>query len=211
MRQMYEFDQVTAKIEVEIQEELKEEDPNRFRQKINQLENKHANFRKLLQKRSKKWQKLIKTTTKSRIQNNKTLTKKVTKYNDSIKISSTQSGNYINNGHDILISREDSSNINLDESLISGCSSNLTVREEENHLNGNNRFTTDNRKAREKYRQRLNCTKETITTVKSNDVLTEDKQQGNKNGKSYAETVKYNEMNISNDTVNFSEIYNQLL
>ena len=42
---MYESDHVIAKIEVEIQEELKEEDPDRFQKKINQLENKHANFR----------------------------------------------------------------------------------------------------------------------------------------------------------------------
>ena len=86
---MYESDQVIVKIEKDIQEELKEEDPNRLRQKINQLENKHANFRKLLEKRrSKKWQK-FKTTTKSRIQKNMiTLTEKVTKNNDNIKISS---------------------------------------------------------------------------------------------------------------------------
>ena len=86
---MYESDQVIVKIEKDIQEELKEEDPNRLRQKINQLENKHANFRKLLEKRrSKKWQK-FKTTTKSRIRKNMiTLTEKVTKNNDNIKISS---------------------------------------------------------------------------------------------------------------------------
>ena len=48
---MYESDQIIAKIELDLQEELREEDPNRFRQKINQLENKYANFRKLLQKR----------------------------------------------------------------------------------------------------------------------------------------------------------------
>ena len=53
-------------------------------------------------------------------------------------------------------------------------------------------------------------TKETVTTVKSN-VLTEDKQQGNEKGKSYAAVVKYNRINICNDTVNLSEIYNQLL
>ena len=54
---MYKSDQVIAKIEVETEEELKEEDPNRFQQKINQLENKHANFRKVLEKRrSKTWQ-----------------------------------------------------------------------------------------------------------------------------------------------------------
>ena len=41
---MYESDHVIAKIEVEIQEELKEEEPDRFQKKINQLENKHANF-----------------------------------------------------------------------------------------------------------------------------------------------------------------------
>ena len=87
----------------------------------------------------------------------------------------------------------------------------MTVREEENHLNGINRFITDNRKTREKYKQRLNRTKETATTVKSNNVLTEDKQQGDENGKSYAEAIKYNRINISNDTVNSSEIYNQLL
>ena len=53
---MYESNQVIAKIEVEIQEEIKEEDLNRFRKKINQLENKHANFRKVIEKRrSKKW------------------------------------------------------------------------------------------------------------------------------------------------------------
>ena len=87
----------------------------------------------------------------------------------------------------------------------------MTVREEENHLNGINRFITDNRKTREKYKQRLNRTKETVATVKSNNVLTEDKEQGDENGKSYAEAVKYNRINISNDTVNLSEIYNQLL
>ena len=43
---IYESKQVIAKIEVEIQEELEEEDLNRFRKKINQLENNHANFRK---------------------------------------------------------------------------------------------------------------------------------------------------------------------
>ena len=86
----------------------------------------------------------------------------------------------------------------------------MTVREEENHLNGINRFITDNRKTREKYKQRLNRTKETATTVKSN-VLTEDKQQSNESGKPYAEVVKYNRINICNDTVNLSEIYNQLL
>ena len=55
----------------------------------------------------------------------------------------------------------------------------MTVREEENHLNGNSRFITDNRKATEKYKQRLNRTKETATTVKRNNVLTENKQPGN--------------------------------
>ena len=87
----------------------------------------------------------------------------------------------------------------------------MTAREEENHLNGINRFITDNRKTREKYKQRLNRTKETVTTVKSNNVSTKDKHQGDENGKSYAEAVKYNRINISNDTVNLSEIYNQLL
>ena len=114
---MYESDQIIAKIELDLQEELREEDPNRFRQKINQLENKYANFRKLLQKRRIKKQKKFKTTT-NRIQNNITRTKKVTKYNDSIKINSNQSGNYPNNGHNFLTSREGSSNINLNESLI---------------------------------------------------------------------------------------------
>ena len=52
--------------------------------------------------------------------------------------------------------------------------------------------------------KRLNRTKETVTTVKSNNVLTEDKQQGNENGHSYAEAVMYNRINISNDTVNLS-------
>ena len=46
--------------------------------------------------------------------------------------------------------------------------------------------------------KRLNRTKETVTTVKSNNVLTEDKQQGNENGQSYAEGVMCNRMNISN-------------
>ena len=60
---MYKSDQVIAKIEVEIEEELKEEDPNKFQQKINQLENKHANFRKVLEKRrSKTWQKFTAAT-----------------------------------------------------------------------------------------------------------------------------------------------------
>ena len=126
---------------------------------------------------------------------NITLTEKSTKNNDSIKISSNRSGNYPNNGHNILTSREGSSNINLDESLISGSSGNVTVREEENHLNGINRFITDNRKTREKYKI-LNRMKETVTTVKSN-VLTE--------------AVKCNRINISNDAVNLSKIYNQLL
>ena len=51
---MYESDQIIAKIELDLQEELREEDPNRFRQKINQLENEYTNFRKLLQKRRTK-------------------------------------------------------------------------------------------------------------------------------------------------------------
>ena len=77
----------------------------------NQLENKHANFRKVLEKRrSKKWQK-FKTATKSRIQSNIALTEKVTESRDSIKISSKQSGNYPNNGHNILTSREGSSKL----------------------------------------------------------------------------------------------------
>ena len=42
--------------------------------------------------RSKKWQN-FKTATKSRIQGNMTLTEKVNKNNDSIKISLNQSGN----------------------------------------------------------------------------------------------------------------------
>ena len=141
------------------------------------FQNKSINFRKVLEKRrSKKWQK-FKTATKSRIQSNITLTEKVTKNNDSIKISSNQSGNYSNNGRNILKSREGSGIINFNESLISGSSSNVTVREEENHLNGINRFITVNRKTREKYKQRLNRTKETATTVKINNVLTEDKHR----------------------------------
>ena len=178
---------------------------------ISQLENKHANFRIVPeQRRSKKWQK-FKTAAKSRIQSNITLTEKVTESRDSIKISSKQSGNCPNNGHNILTSRESSSNINLNKSLISGSSSNATGREEENHLNGINRFITDNRKTREKYKQRLYRTKETVTTVKNNNVLTEEKQQGDENRISYAEAVKYNRINNSNDTVNLSEIYNQFL
>ena len=49
----------------------------------------------------------------------------------------------------------------------------MNVREEENHLNGINRFITDNRKTREKCKQRLSRTKETVTAV---NVLTEDKK-----------------------------------
>ena len=94
---MYKSDQVIAKKEVEIQEKLKEEDPNRFRQKINQLLDKHANFSKLLEtRRSKKWQK-FNTITKCRIQNNTILMEKVTENNNSIKINSNQGGNYPNN------------------------------------------------------------------------------------------------------------------
>ena len=153
----------------------------------------------------------FKTAAKNRIQSNITLTEKVTKNNDGINFSSNQSGIYPNNGHNILTSREGGSNINFNESLISGSSSNVTVREEENHLNGINRFITDNRKTREKYKQRLYRTKETVTTVKNNNVLTEEKQQGDENRISYAEAVKYNRINNSNDTVNLSEIYNQFL
>ena len=72
-------------------------------------------------------------------------------------------------------------------------------------------YIHNNRKTREKYKQRLDRTKETVTTIKSNNVLTEDKQQVNENGKSDAEAVKYNRMNKSYDTINLSEIYNQLL
>ena len=61
-----------------------------------------------------------------------------------------------------MISREGSSNINLNESLISESSSNFAVREEENHLTGNNRLITDNRKTREKYKQILNRTKQIV-------------------------------------------------
>ena len=75
-----------------------------------------------------------------------------------------------------MISREGSSNISLDESLISGSSSNVTVREEENYLNDNNRFITGNRKVREKYKQRLNRTKGSVNTIKSSNLLTQDKQ-----------------------------------
>ena len=88
----------------------------------------------------------------------------------------------------------------------------MTLREKENHLNGINRFITVNRKTRQKYKQRLNRRKETVTTVKSNNVLTKDKRngrRGDENGKSYAEGVKYNRINISNDTINLSEIYKQ--
>ena len=75
-----------------------------------------------------------------------------------------------------MISREGSSNISLDESLISGSSSNVTVREEENYLNDNNRFITGNRKVREKYKHRLNRTKGSVNTIKSSNLLTQDKQ-----------------------------------
>ena len=51
---MYESNQVIAKIEEEIEEELKEEDPYRFWQKINKLESKHVNICKLLEKRRSK-------------------------------------------------------------------------------------------------------------------------------------------------------------
>ena len=85
-----------------------------------------------------------------------------------------------------MISTESSSNITLDESLISGSSSNVTVREEEYHLNNNNRFITNNRIAGEKYKQELTSTKEAVTTIKSINVLTEDKQQDNGNVKSCA-------------------------
>ena len=85
-----------------------------------------------------------------------------------------------------MISRESSSNITLDESLISGSSSNVTVREEEDHLNNNNRFITNNRIAGKKYKQELTSTKEAVTTIKSINVLTEDKQQDNGNVKFYA-------------------------
>ena len=96
---------------------------------------------------------------KSRIQNNIIITKKVTKHNDSIKINSNERGNCLNNANNILTTREGSSNINLDKSLIYGCSSNLTLKVEKDHLNGNNRFIIDNKKAREKYKQKLNCAK----------------------------------------------------
>ena len=135
----------------------------------------------------------------------------VTNNNDSIKISSNQSGNYPNNRNNILTSREGGSNINLVECLISGSSINVTVIVEGNHLNGKNRFITDNRKAREKYKQRQNRTKETVTAIKSNNVLTEDKKQGNEKVKSYAGLEKDNRMNISNNVVNLLEIYKQLL
>ena len=135
----------------------------------------------------------------------------VTNNNDSIKISSNQSGNYPNNRNNILTSREGGSNINLVESLISGSSSNVTVIVEGNHLNGKNRFITDNRKAREKYKQGQNRTKETVIAIKSNNVLTDDKKQGNEKVICYAGLEKDNKMNISNNVVNLPEIYKQLL
>ena len=147
----------------------------------------------------------FKTAAKNRIQSNITLTEKVTKNNDGINFSSNQSGIYPNNGHNILTSREGGSNINFNESLISGSSSNVTVREEENHLNGIDRFIIDDRKTREKFKQKLNRKEGAVTAVKSNNILEEDKQQGKENGKSYAEEVKYNRINISNDTVHLSE------
>ena len=52
--------------------------------------------------------------------------------------------------------------------------------------------------------------KKTVTTIKSNNVLTEGKHQGNENAKSYAEAVRFNRMNISNNTINLFEIYNHL-
>ena len=87
----------------------------------------------------------------------------------------------------------------------------MTVTEEGYHLNGKNRFITDNRKAREKYKQRQNCTKETVIAIKSNNVLTDDKKQGNEKVICYAGLEKDNKMNISNNVVNLPEIYKQLL
>ena len=117
-----------------------------------------------------------------------------------LKHSFQDSINPIRNcGHDVAGTRHSLSILMPGECLFFvhvcfTCKSSLYI-----YLNGNNRFITDNRKTREKYKQGLNRTKETVTTVKSNNILTEDKQQGNENGKSYAEAVKYSRMNISNE------------
>ena len=79
---LYESDQIIAKIEVEIQQELKKEDLEKFKKKYNQLEDKHAKFRRQLEKRrDKKWYK-FKTRTNNGVQNETELIEQVTKNNN---------------------------------------------------------------------------------------------------------------------------------
>ena len=63
---LYEAEKVIAKIQVEIQAEVNEKNPEKFKRKYAELEGQHSRFqRKLDQRRSKKWRKVKERNTKN--------------------------------------------------------------------------------------------------------------------------------------------------
>ena len=88
--------EILREIYIYIQQELKKEDPEKFKKKYNQLEDKHAKFRRQLEKRrDKKWYK-FKTRTNNGVQNETELIERLTKNNNRIEVSSSESVNESN-------------------------------------------------------------------------------------------------------------------
>ena len=68
---LYEAEKVIAKIQVEIQAEVNEKNPEKFERKYAELEGQHSRFqRKLDQRRRKKWKKVKERNIKNHEKNN---------------------------------------------------------------------------------------------------------------------------------------------
>ena len=189
---LYEAEKVIAKIQVEIQEEVNEQNPEKFERRYAELERQHSHFqRKLDQRRRKKWKKVKERNIKNHEKNN--------------ILASTG----INSSSSIIQSKvvNKTRNETINNSLFqAGASDSIQLKK------GNVSFSQLERTATEKLRNSGDGFSNFANArLKVDETFITDNRIARKNKKSYAEAVRYDNTSTCANTTDLSKIYCELL
>ena len=164
----------------------------------------HKFHRQLEKRRDKKWYK-FKTRTNNGVQNETELIERLTKNNNRIKVSSSESVNKSN------VKETESNTLTSSSPNDRDLDGNETTKEDSETRHIDNKFITDNQKSRKKFKQETFIDKGNANSI--NNVMIENSTQSNERIRSYTEAVKYSTSDMSEtfNKNNLSEIYKQLI
>ena len=188
---LYEAEKVIAKIQVEIQEEVNEQNPEKFERRYAELERQHSHFqRKLDQRRRKKWKKVKERNIKNHEKNNILASTGINSSSSIIqsKVVNKTRNETINNS---LFQTDANDSIQLKKGNVSFSQLERTATEKlSNSGDGFSNFA--------------------IAKLKVDETFITDNRIARKN-KSYAEAVRYHNTSTCANTTDLSRIYWKLL